>query len=243
MKPSLLYIAFLCIVSALAPYCAAESRSVEEMLDNLTNGGRNGASSDSSARARAAVDKLSGEIDASTAARTVPNAPRARIEHYRLAGGVPFPSPEQVVLVPFEPMSQEAYDRIIARSLIRATYTPADKPKKCLYDRTTYVEGNGGSREKLLSDSLYISKKLVPHDSTDAFGSGAVLYTYGDEDDQTMYDILKTSAVPCVPYRIRIVSNGRFLDEGKNALRNYSKQQSGKGEVHPSIAVQLGLTK
>lgn len=220
---------------------ALAERSVEEMIANLENAGSGHLPAESMHKARVSVDKLVGDIPANSSSRDSGAVSNAPIQHFRMAGGIPFPSPDLVTQKPFRPMSQALLDE-----LADAAYAPSPpkiitKPRKCLYNRTIRVEGSGGSVENLLSDSLYLSETLVPPDPSEAFGKQTILYSYREEGDTVMYDLLNTTYVPCVPYRVRVVSNGQFIDEGTNALRNYSELQAGKGKFSAWIATKLGV--
>jgi hypothetical protein len=93
--------------------------------------------------------------------------------------------------------------------------------------------------EKLLYDVLYLPEDFVPMDPIEVFGERARLVPYSPSIDEGTLLMMKMDHVPCVPYRTRITTHAMYYDTGKNALKNYSKNVSGRGEYHPVMREKL----
>lgn len=153
--------------------------------------------------------------------------------HIKMEGGVPFPAPAEVVLAPRPtptpgaPASQEV---ISMPSWKRPTRCDGQGQKVSSFKWAQDSKG-----ETLLLDILYLHEDLVPTDSSEVFGLETKLRPYGPKSGDAVYSDMEVDDVKCLPYRIRVTSKAQYLDYGNNALKNYDKAPSGKGEYHPWI--------
>lgn len=105
----------------------------------------------------------------------------------------------------------------------------------CSSNKTTKFQGMGfGKLEQgtLIADILYIRKSSMPEDPTEVFGPTVQIREYEPDPKSVNFNTALGMGVICLPYRIRITDSFTEKHEGKNALRNYSKDQLGKGFLH-----------
>jgi hypothetical protein len=86
---------------------------------------------------------------------------------------------------------------------------------------------------------LFLSEDLVPLDPDEVFGADVMLRAYGEKTGRGGEVWQEVHEVPCVPYRVRRTETAARYDFGRNALKNYSANQSGKGTFHPWIEEKL----
>lgn len=161
--------------------------------------------------------------------------------HIKMEGGVPFPEPSEVVLAP----------RPTATPTVPSQEETLSPP---IWKRPTRCDGQGQNvttfkwakdlkSETILLDILYLHEDLVPNDSSEVFGLETKLNPYGPKSGDRVYSDMEVDDVKCLPYRIRVTSKAQYLDYGNNALKNYDKAPSGKGEYHPWILQKVFNTK
>jgi len=105
----------------------------------------------------------------------------------------------------------------------------------CSENKTTKLPGMGfGKLDKgtLIADILYLRKHSIPEDTTEVFGPQVQIRAYEPDPKSVHFNTALGMGVRCLPYRIRITDSFTERTEGKNALRNYSKDQMGKGFLH-----------
>ena len=181
------------------------------------------------------VDQTLNDLKNQKGDRAVPT-PRPRT-HVRSKSGVGFPTYEEVVL---EPLPSPTPTPKTARK----PWTPPEykRPSRCQDDATRRIESrvvDQDKPEKVLYDVLYLPEDFVPMDPIEVFGERARLMPYSPSIDEGTLMMMKMDSVPCLPYRLRITTAGIYSDTGKNALKNYSKNQSGRGEYHPFMREKL----
>lgn len=185
------------------------------------------------------VDQTLDDLKSKNAPKAVPTQrPRT---HVRSKSGVAFPKYEEVVL---EPRPTQAPTPAVERKpWTRPEYK---RPGRCQDDATRRVEnpiGDQSKEEKVLYDVLYLPEDYVPMDPIDVFGERTQMVPYSPSIDEGTLMMMKMDNVPCVPYRTRITTARIYFDTGRNALKNYSKAQSGRGEYHHFMREKLFGTK
>jgi hypothetical protein len=165
----------------------------------------------------------------------------APISHRKGDRGVPFPNPEQVVLAPVPTAEVESIaEEPTATPTPFPTLTPYVRPRRCENNETTrQALSPTAEGEQILSDYLYLAEDLVPLDPQEVFGEKITLYPYGSDQDSATDLRIQMYSVPCLPYRMRLTDRARYYDTGLNALKNYSKDPAGKGQLHPVIQRML----
>lgn len=154
---------------------------------------------------------------------------------YRGRDGIAFPDPSQVVL---KPIPTPTVDPSTPTPV--PTPTPWEKPGRCQLNETTVIDHHkDGDPRTLLYDLLFVSEDLVPLNPEEVFGGSVTLYPYGPKSGDAAVLLQKAHDVPCVPFRVRLTGRGYRYDHGNNALKNYSKDQAGKGYFHPWIEQKL----
>lgn len=157
--------------------------------------------------------------------------------HVKVAGGIPFPKPEEVVLEPLPTDTPEPPSK-----------TPPyegpkyERPRRCekpKTDRIQFKEKQRGEIETILADTLYLPESYVPVDSSEVFGITTRLNPYGPESGDGVYVSMEIDNVPCVPYRIRITKYAMYIDQGNFALKNYDQKPDGEGKYHTWMQSKL----
>lgn len=235
-------------VALVAAYFATSAASADDSLDDLQkhveslkanavdSRSRSGQKVLDRARSNAReVDQALTNLTNKSAPKGVPT-PRPRT-HVRSASGIGFPPYEEVVLEPVPtPQPTPKGER-------RRWEGPEYKrPARCQEDATRRVENVVGDKDKpeqVLYDALYLPEDYVPMDSAEVFGERARLMPYSPSIDEGTLMMMKMDNVPCLPYRIRITTAAMYYDTGRNALKNFSKNASGRGEYHPFMREKL----
>lgn len=149
--------------------------------------------------------------------------------------GIPFPSPEQVVLEP------SPTPVVVATFTPIPTATPYQRAERCPRSETIkkqHSPNNGDN--KILLDKLFLHEDLIPLDSDEVYGAGVSLYPYGPGAGEGQYILQEMYNVPCLPFRMRVTSWGQYEHMGDDALKNYGDQQ-GRGipKLHPWVSEKL----
>ena len=162
--------------------------------------------------------------------------------HVRGPEGVPFPQPEEVYVDPRPTISIGAENKM-AENLALPQYT---KPPRCDSNepkREDLPVDDGHKEETILFENLYLPEELVPVDFAEVYGAKVRLFPYGPTAGNGAYVRMRVDAVPCVPYRLRVTNRAWYYEQGNNALRNYDKLPSGRGEFSKWIQQKIMLGK
>ena len=181
------------------------------------------------------VDQKLDDLSNKPAAKAAPT-PRPRT-HVRSKSGVGFPKYEEVVLESFPTPTPTP-------KVERTPWKPPEyrRPSRCQDDATRRIVnavGDQNKEEQVLYDVLYLPEDYVPLDPQEVFGERAKLIPYSPSIDEGTVMMMQMDRVPCLPYRMRITTSAIYYDTGKNALKNYSKKISGRGEYHPFMREKL----
>lgn len=192
-------------------------------------------------KARVQADAVGNAINAAKVTPTAgpPAVPRT---HVRSDEGVPFPKYEEVVFEP-RPLKTPRPSEGMKQNVEPLPYK---RPVKCdgqATKRIAMTTGVDASEEKILVDTLYLREDLVPVDAGEVFGLKTKVFGYGPKSGEGVYLRMKTDAVTCLPYRIRLTNAALYYDTGNNALKNYDKQPSGRGVYHSWIQQKVFLGK
>jgi hypothetical protein len=194
-------------------------------------------------KARAEAESLKKAVDAKQPTPTpLPIPDKTPRTHVRGGEGIPFPKPEEVYFDPHPPISFSSESKM-AENIPPPQYT---KPPRCESNETKREErsvDDGHKEEMILSDTLYLSEEYVPVDVAEVYGTKVQIYPYGPKSGSGVYVRMRTHAVPCVPYRIRITNRAWYYDRGNNALKYYDKQPGGRGEYSKWMQQKLFLGK
>jgi len=148
--------------------------------------------------------------------------------------GISFPSPTEVVLEPVPTLAP------VATATASASPTPWVRPSRCEKNETVVEEISAQQDpQKVLYELIFLSEDLVPLDPEEVFGTSAALHPYGFTSGKKGDLQLQAHGVPCIPYRVRRTARDFRYDYGDNALKNYSKDQTGRGIFHPWINEKL----
>ncbi len=162
--------------------------------------------------------------------------PLSRIKIRVITGkeGVPFPSPEKVVLEP-TPTPQ-----VLPTETPLPTATPWRPPGRCSIPKTNTVVINKEERgNTILSDKLFLPEDLLPLDEGEVYGVGVQLYPYGPNQGEGQYLVQEMYLVPCVPYRIRQTLWGYYEHRGDDALKHYDNSGNSNGKYHAWVQQKL----
>ncbi len=150
------------------------------------------------------------------------------LSHVTLSEGIEFPKQEEIILEPTPtatPGAQEERRIVMPEPEYR-------RPGRCEKNETRrVVVAPGVAETKAHYDYLYLPEDFVPVDPEEVFGAGVNLEPVGPQSGEAVYVIMRVKGVPCLPYRRRITEAASYEDFGANALRNYSKDQAGKGTL------------
>ena len=194
-------------------------------------------------KARAEAEAMKGAIDAKYQKEDTPIAgdtvPRT---HVRGPDGIPFPKPEEVYVDPHPPISFPTENKMV-ENIPPPQYT---KPPRCDSNETRREErpvDDGNKEETTIAETLYLPEDFVPVDVSEVYGNKVKLYPYGPQSGDGVYVRMRTDAIPCVPYRLRITNRAWYYEQGNSALKNYDKLPSGRGEYSKWIQQKLFLGK
>jgi hypothetical protein len=165
-------------------------------------------------------------------AATTPGQPSGAaveiLSHVTFPEGIEFPKEGEIVLEPTPttvPDPQDDRQIVLPESEYR-------RPGSCEKNETHRVVITPGVAEtRAYYDYLYLPEEFVPVDPEEVFGAGVNLEPVGPQSGEAVYVLMRVKGVPCVPYRRRITEAASYEDFGTNALRNYSKDQAGKGTL------------
>ncbi len=161
------------------------------------------------------------------------------IKHVTLDEGILYdPKPIEVIL------SDTIRKKLSDKAAEMATWTVKQSTDEqfipnCIKDETIHTEVRVGGRKiakgTLVTDVLFLRKSELPEDPVDLFGPTALIYPYEMNDGTHHGKIAKGFGVSCLPYRIRITDQYTERLLGKDALKNYGKDLTGKGSFHKDI--------
>lgn len=171
------------------------------------------------------------------------------IRHFRGKAGIPFPNKDDIPF-PFKVTEEdlksafEDYFKTVEKFL-EANTTPAKLPK-CSKNETTRTETGYNEDEKpeeLVADILFLDKRDLPLDTEEVFGKKTIARPYNSNEPNFETLGALGIGVDCLPFRWRITRKYLFKDTGKNALKNYDKDQTGEGEYSEFMKAKLGITE
>jgi hypothetical protein len=176
-----------------------------------------------------------------TSAQPTPRSWFPIASHIKLNEGIPFPTVDAIVWDPDPPGLKELRESTPPAAPIPIA-TPYQRPSRCERHYTTrtvrYPDGVE-EKDKPLYDKLYLAEDMIPLDPAEVYGARARLFSYGPTSGEGVYLRMESDRVPCVPYRVRMTNTARYEDFGFNALKNYSKDQSGQGLFDPWVSNKL----
>lgn len=194
-------------------------------------------------KARAEAEAMKQAIDAKRPTpTTIPAVDEVVRTHVRGGDGIPFLKPEEIYREP-RPISTPGPESVMVEDLPAPQYT---KPPRCERGETKLDKRplqTNDKEERVLFDKLYLPEEFVPVDVAEVYGVNAELHPYGPKSGVGVYMRMSTDAVPCVPYRIRVTTQGTYYDRGDNAFKNYDKRPSGRGEFSKWIQQKLFFGK
>ncbi len=150
------------------------------------------------------------------------------LSHVTIAEGIEFPKEDEIIWEP-TPTALPTPETRVNPAPGEPEYR---RPGRCERNETRRLVWNEGAPEThALYDSLYLPEDLVPVDPQEVFGPDVKLEPVGPKSGQAAEILMGIQRVPCLPYRKRITELASYEDFGINALRNYSKDQAGKGTL------------
>ncbi|MBX7145100.1 MAG: hypothetical protein K1X79_11665 [Oligoflexia bacterium] len=180
-----------------------------------------------------------------------PNSPTRHevIRHFRGKAGIPLPNKDDIPF-PFKVTEEnlkqafEDYFKVV-NQFLEANTTPAKLPK-CTKNETTKTETGYTDDEKpeeLIADILFLDKRDVPLDVEEVFGKKTMARPYNANEPNFETLGALGIGVDCLPFRWRVTRKYLIKDTGKNALKNYDKDQFGEGEYSEYMKAKLGITE
>ncbi|NMC63949.1 MAG: hypothetical protein GYA55_12370 [SAR324 cluster bacterium] len=86
-------------------------------------------------------------------------------------------------------------------------------------------------------DILFIASEEIPENYEEVFGASTIVVPYDTNSPNISWSFIKDLNVPCVPYRLRAQGDSVYVDQGKNALKNYVNGPS--GQWHEDLKDQM----
>lgn len=170
----------------------------------------------------------------------VPSEPLERkvLSHVTGKEGIPLPPSQESVWMPIPtPDPTALYAELPPPP---PTPTPYQRPFVCSKNETRReAYETSAEPERMLVDILFIPERLVPMEPAEVFGSRVSIIPYGPNESEATLTRMEIYAVPCLPYRIRWTNTTKYFDSGLNAYRNYDKDPSGRGILHPIMSNAL----
>jgi hypothetical protein len=183
-----------------------------------------------------------GEIESSVHAseRTSIRDPRFEIvSHFRGADGVPFPDAHEVILEPVTDVPAEARAQRATEYWV-APQHPASRPLRCTENTTRSIQRRAkGTARDLIFDRLYVPGELAPVDTSDIYGERTTVEVYDGDSADRVSILMKADTVPCLPYRVRFTDTQAFYHKGEDALANYDKDPTSRGQMHPWVRKKM----
>lgn len=180
-------------------------------------------------------------LPATTAAQPTPHLWFPIASHIKLHEGISFPPVDSIVWDPDPPGLKELRESSPPAAPIPIA-TPYQRPSRCerhYTTRTVMYPDAVEEKDKPLFDKLYLAEDMIPLDPAEVYGGRARLYSYGPTSGEGVYIRMESDRVPCVPYRVRMTNTARYEDFGLNALKNYTKDQSGQGTFDAWVSNKL----
>lgn len=149
--------------------------------------------------------------------------------------GLPFSNPEQIVLEPTPTATLPP-----APEPPPATPTPWQHPQRCLTNETIKEALVAETdRQEILNDTLFLPEDYIPIDMGEVYGNVVSFYPYGPSQGAGQFVSQEVFKVPCLPYRIRQTTWGRYLHFGHDALKHYEDSGKDLGKFHPWVEQRL----
>ncbi len=183
-----------------------------------------------------------GEIESSIQAseRTSIRDPRFEIvSHQRGTDGIPFPDATEVIL---EPLSNVPVESNVQRATEYwvAPQRTVQRPPRCNENTTRSIpRRDKGAAGDLIFDRLYVSQDLAPVDTSDIYGAHTMVEVYDGDSADRVSILMEADAVPCLPYRVRFTDTQSFYHKGEDALANYDKDPTARGQTHPWVRKKI----
>jgi hypothetical protein len=184
-----------------------------------------------------------GEIESSieVSERTSIRDPRFEIiSHQRGIEGIPFPDASETIL---ESSSTGSGFSAPAQRPSEYWIVPqrkANRPPRCTESGTRTVQRrSAGNADEVIIDRLYVAQELSPLDTSDIYGAHTTVEIYDGESAERVFILMEADAVPCLPYRIRFTDTQAFYHKGEDALANYDKDPSARGQAHPWVRKKI----
>lgn len=171
------------------------------------------------------------------------------VKHLKGEYGVPLPNPDEIrqsyvsltnpqLPTPDEQILKEQMDEEYMEHL-RQLLTPIKFPRCTSSSRseldTGYVLDKLGSEVE--ADFLFIAEEDLPPENNDyveLFGRKTQVRPISEWSLPAQFGA-KSMGFDCLPARLRATKAKVFREQGEYALRNYDKDQFGKGELHISV--------
>jgi hypothetical protein len=161
------------------------------------------------------------------------------VSHHRGTEGVPFPESGEVVLEAPSNTADTATPQRIPDYWISSP-AKVSRPPKCVQSGTSVVQRREkGDKNVLIFDRLYLSQELSPLDTSDIYGTETMVQVYDGDHSAEVYLRMESDGVPCVPYRIRYTDTHAFYHRGEDALANFDRDLSGRGQTHPWVKKKM----
>jgi len=180
-------------------------------------------------------------LPAATSAQPTPHLWFPIASHIKLHEGLPFPPVDSIVWDPDPPGLKELRESSPPAAPIPVA-APYQRPSRCerhYTTRTVMYPDAVEEKDTPLFDKLYLAEDMVPLDSGEVYGARTRLYTYGTTSGAGVYLRMESDRVPCVPHRVRMTNTAQYEDFGFNALKNYTKDQSGQGTFDAWVSNKL----
>lgn len=102
-----------------------------------------------------------------------------------------------------------------------------------------YKPKSKNERGLVFFDVLFIERKDLPLDPEVVFGDQTKVFPFSVEDKTPLAQSIEGLNLPCLPYRIRGTPLNFIRAKGVSALKNYSKDPNGNGELHEIMKLKL----
>lgn len=86
--------------------------------------------------------------------------------------------------------------------------------------------------DSLYLDKMFFTDNSITKDAKELFGPEITVSKYDRGGNSAVNALIKARGIPCLPYRIRITSNGISKFTGRDALKLFEGPKS-KGTLHP----------
>lgn len=171
------------------------------------------------------------------------------IRHLKSDHGIPFPRNNALVLPDRYAqigLSEEYLKSWVMKGLEMAKVHAGSLPvppklRRCNENKT--VMASTGVKDQRIKKIVLLDMVFLDEDPPlnvdEIFGQRTSVFKYEDKPNHGVSIVASQLGIRCLPARIRATPGYAIRDRGINALKNYDRDPTGKGKLHPYMVAKL----